>query len=149
MSIIANNEGVIGIWFVHQTYFEQGISEKPIKGSTEAIDRVIDWLEAYFSGRKPSADNLPLIIQGSSFQKKVWKALRTIPYGQLTTYGELAKQLDCQSPQAVGTAIGHNPFSMVIPCHRVLSSAGKLSGYAGGLDKKRWLLTHENITFVP
>ncbi|MBJ8349693.1 methylated-DNA--[protein]-cysteine S-methyltransferase [Streptococcus sp. CSL7508-lung] len=149
MSIIANKEGVIGIWFFEQTYFEQGISEKPIEGLTEAIDLVIDWLNDYFSGRNPSTNNLPLIIKGSSFQKKVWNALRRIPYGQSRTYGELAKQLGCQSPQAVGTAIGRNPFSIIIPCHRVLSSAGKLSGYAGGLDKKRWLLEHEKITFTP
>ncbi|MGT2771726.1 methylated-DNA--[protein]-cysteine S-methyltransferase [Streptococcus marimammalium] len=148
MSIIANKKGVIGIWFLEQNYFEQGVFEKPIEGSTEAIELVVDWLNDYFSGGNPSAKNLPLIINGTSFQKKVWKALRRIPYGESTTYGELAKQLDCKSPQAVGTAIGRNPFSIVIPCHRVLSSAGKLSGYAGGLDKKCWLLEHETITFI-
>ena len=82
---------------------------------------------------------------GTDFQQRVWAYLQTIPYGRTVTYGQIAKELDIHSAQAVGGAVGRNPFSIIVPCHRVLGSQGHLTGYAGGLDKKMWLLKHEGV----
>jgi methylated-DNA-[protein]-cysteine S-methyltransferase len=112
------------------------------------------WLESYFSGYNPNP-NFVLNPQGTIFQKKVWKLLLQIPYGKLTTYGKIAEQLAIQegltsvSAQAVGGAVGHNPVSLLIPCHRVLGANGSLAGYAGGLDKKAALLRLEGANPLP
>ena len=109
---------------------------------------VCRWLDVYFSGREP--DFTPkLHLIGSDFRQAVWALLRKIPYGQTTTYGALAGQLAEQSgkrvsAQAVGGAVGHNPVSLIVPCHRVVGSGGSLTGYAGGVEKKMRLLTLEN-----
>jgi methylated-DNA-[protein]-cysteine S-methyltransferase len=85
-----------------------------------------------------------MVLQGTPFQQRVWALLLEIPFGQTVTYGALAKKLGCKSAQAVGVAVGKNPISILIPCHRVVGADGSLTGYAGGLDCKRWLLEHEN-----
>ena len=85
----------------------------------------------------------PLQLRGSDFQKRVWRALLAIPVGQTETYGSLAKQLGCRSAQAIGGAVGRNPISIIVPCHRVVGADGSLTGYAAGVDKKRWLLEWE------
>ena len=101
------------------------------------------WLDLYFGGEKP--DFIPsLNPQGTLFQQKVWRELLTIPYGQTTTYGAIAKRLNCRSAQAVGQAIHRNPIAIIIPCHRVIGADGSLTGYAAGLDFKRELLKLEN-----
>ena len=101
------------------------------------------WLDLYFNGMEP--DFTPTIkLQGSLFQQKVWRELLTIPYGQTTTYGAIAKRLNCRSAQAVGQAIHRNPIAIIIPCHRVIGADGSLTGYAAGLDFKRELLKLEN-----
>lgn len=107
------------------------------------------WLDFYFSGKKP--DFMPsLKPQGTPFQQKVWQELLTIPYGQTTTYGAIAKRLCCRSAQAIGQAIHHNPIAIIIPCHRVIGADGSLTGYASGLAVKRKLLQMEGITiFAP
>ena len=101
------------------------------------------WLDRYFAGQRTVANELPLAPQGSAFRKRVWRVLCEIPYGQTVTYGEIARQLSVNSAQAVGGAVGHNPISIIIPCHRVLGADGSLTGYAGGLAAKQWLLRHE------
>ena len=106
------------------------------KGTCPVIEQGKVWLSQYFNGEKP--DKLP-------FQQKVWGALLDIPYGKTLAYGDLAKKLGCKSPQAVGGAVGRNPISILIPCHRVVGVDGKLTGYAGGLDKKAALLKLECI----
>ena len=88
-----------------------------------------------------------LAPQGTAFQQSVWQVLREIPYGKTMTYGEIAQKIQCASAQAVGGAVGKNPLSVFVPCHRVLGSQGQLTGYAGGLERKRWLLSHEGVTF--
>lgn len=104
------------------------------------------WLERYFSGQRPDPLSLPLAPAGSKFQKKVWDRLLGIPYGSCTTYGEIAKEISpAMSAQAVGGAVGRNPISIVIPCHRVIGAGGNLTGYAGGLDNKMFLLNLEGI----
>ena len=100
------------------------------------------WLNLYFGETKP--DFTPrLAPQGTPFQKSVWHELLTIPYGQTVSYGYIAKRISCRSTQAVGGAVGHNPIALIIPCHRVIGSDGHLTGYAYGLDRKKWLLSHE------
>ena len=100
------------------------------------------WLDLYFGGAMP--DFTPLLAPiGTPFQQSVWRELLTIPYGQTVSYGHIAQRLQCRSAQAVGGAVGHNPIALIIPCHRVIDSYGHLTGYAYGLDRKQWLLTHE------
>ena len=116
-------------------------------------------LDRYFAGEKPEISELPLAPIGGEFRQAVWKILCEIPYGQVTTYGEIAKKIAAQrnrktmSAQAVGGAVGHNPISIIIPCHRVVGSNGSLTGYAGGIDLKIKLLEHEGVDlskfFVP
>ena len=104
------------------------------------------WLDGYFTGRKPEI-NFPIAPSGSDFQKKVWQLLLKIPYGGTDTYGAIAKAISpTMSAQAVGGAVGRNPISIIIPCHRCVGTGGKLVGYTGGLDKKIWLLRHEEET---
>ena len=101
------------------------------------------WLEDYFTG-KPGVVDFSLSPAGTAFQRKVWDILLTIPYGETTTYGAIAKQLGkTMSAQAVGQAVGKNPISIIIPCHRVLGTKGQLTGYAGGIENKKWLQRHE------
>ena len=100
------------------------------------------WLDLYFSGAKP--DFTPrLAPQGTPFQQSVWGELLAIPYGHTVSYGYIAQRLRCRSAQAVGGAVGRNPIALIIPCHRVIGSNGQLTGYAYGLDRKQWLLSHE------
>ena len=111
----------------------------------------MQWLDEYFQGKHPKM-NLKLSPKGTKFQQAVWECLLAIPYGQRKTYSEI-KNLVCKklgkefmANQAIGTAIGHNPISIIIPCHRVIGKDGSLHGYAGGLDRKTWLLQHEELT---
>jgi len=101
-------------------------------------------LDAYFAGERQDFD-LPLAATGTAFQREVWAALRDIPYGTTTTYGALARTLGrpVGAARAVGACNGRNPIGIVVPCHRVIGSTGMIIGYAGGLDRKRWLLAHE------
>ena len=105
------------------------------------------WLDDYFKGKNPQVD-FKIKAHGSQFRQKVWKILSEIPYGETMTYGEIASRISpTMSPQAVGGAVGHNPISIMVPCHRVLGSNGKLTGYAGGIDRKIALLRMEGIDF--
>lgn len=104
------------------------------------------WLADYFAG-KPREIDFPLSPAGTDFQRRVWEILLTIPYGQTTTYGAIAGQLgEKMSAQAVGQAVGKNPIAIIIPCHRVVGSKGQLTGYAWGVETKKWLLRHEEET---
>lgn len=101
-------------------------------------------VEAYFRGEVHVIDDLPVTFSGTVFQQKVWAALRTIPVGQTTSYGVLAKKIGAtKAVRAVGLANGANPLAVIVPCHRVIGSDGSLTGYGGGLDRKKWLLAHE------
>lgn len=142
----AEADALTGFWFVGQKYFPQNL-----ESWTEAADYPVfaalrQWLDEYFAGRNP-VRGFPLAPHGTPFQRAVWDILLTIPYGKLSTYGAIARQLTARSgtscSRAVGGAVGHNPLSLLIPCHRVVGSQGKLTGYAGGLEKKRALLRLE------
>ena len=120
------------------------------KKDLPVFGEVMHWLDLYFAGKEP--DFMPsLNPTGTAFQMSVWEILRTIPYGETTTYGAIARRLEEQtkkrmSAQAVGGAVGRNPISILIPCHRVIGANGSLTGYAGGLDKKEYLLGLERTT---
>ena len=127
------------MWFVGQKYFPSFSDGDFFENETPVLTEAKHWLSLYFSGKEP--DFLPsLHPQGSSFRQAVWNVLLTIPRGQTMTYGEIARRLNVRSAQAVGGAVGHNPISILIPCHRVVGSDGSLTGYAGGLARKEWLL---------
>ena len=141
--LTANDTALTGLWFADQINAPNcpnGIfrPEHPV------FEQAFDWLNAYFS-RSPLPPLPPLAPQGSDFQQAVWQQLLEIPYGQTITYGTLAQSIHCPSPQAVGNAVGRNPISIVIPCHRVVGRNGQLTGYAGGLHRKQWLLELEKI----
>lgn len=118
----------------------RSISDRPVP----VLDEAVRWLDSYFAGRNPGFTPLLRPYKPSPFRQKVWEALREIPYGETRTYGEIAEKIGCRkSAQAVGNAVGHNPVSLIIPCHRVLGKEGHLTGYAGGLERKAWLLRLE------
>lgn len=104
---------------------------------------VREQLEAYFAGELRAFD-VPLAPAGTEFQQKIWQALRDIPFGQTESYGEVAQRIGApKASRAVGMANGHNPISIIVPCHRVIGANGSLTGYGGGIERKRWLLAHE------
>ena len=135
-----------GLWFIGQKYFPSGTETWLKKPDYPVFVSLKAWLEEYFAGKKPKA-KIPLSPIGSDFRQAVWKQLLEIPYGKTTTYGAIASRLSAagiKAPaQAVGGAVGHNPISLLIPCHRVLGADGSLTGYAGGLEKKQALLKLE------
>lgn len=146
--LAADDKGLIGLWFDGQKYFKRGLTDNAVKKDTEILRSAESWLDLYFSGRRPEfTPKLHMI--GKDFQKAVWNKLLQVPYGNTTTYGNIAKEIAEEnnkgkvSPQAVGGAVGHNPISIIVPCHRVVGSRGQLTGYAGGLDRKQRLLEME------
>ncbi len=147
--LLAGDEtGLTGLWFVGQKYFAKNLEERHEVQELPLFVETKRWLDIYFSGEKPGFTP-PLHLKGTPFQTRVWQALRTIPYGETVTYGDLARRLseDVEggraSPRAVGGAVGRNPVSLIVPCHRVVGGKGQLTGYAGGLERKRALLRLE------
>jgi len=115
-----------------------------VDGESPFIARARAWLAAYFDGTTAEVRDLPLDMRGAPFEKRVWTALTTIPPGQTTSYGAIARALSSAgASRAVGAANGANPVSIIVPCHRVIGSTGSLTGYGGGLDRKTWLIDHE------
>jgi O-6-methylguanine DNA methyltransferase len=115
-----------------------------VDGSNVLVDRTRTWLDAYFAGADADANKLPLDLRGGAFELKVWSALRTLKPGEVTSYGAIARQIGSPgASRAVGLANGANPIAIIVPCHRVIGANGTLTGYGGGLDRKRWLLNHE------
>ena len=146
--ILAAHAGaLVGLWFKGQKYEQAGLEKLPAqpdgRGEDKAVlDEAARWLDEYFDGRAP-AITFPLAPQGTDFQKRVWAELRAIPYGETATYGALAGRVGCRSARAVGAAVGRNPISILIPCHRLVGADGSLTGYAGGLERKKALLKLE------
>ena len=142
ITLSSDGEALTGLWFDGQKYFAAGLDAEHSEKALPIFDETARWLDLYFAGKAP--DFTPkLSPRGTRFQHAVWDELLTIPYGQTVTYGEIAQKLGCRSAQAVGGAVGHNPISLLIPCHRVVGAGGSLTGYAGGVDKKRSLLELE------
>lgn len=150
--LASKNNQLIGLYIEGQKYYMGNLQEKIEKKDDEAIFiKTKKWLDKYFNGERPNIEELNLAPIGSEFASNVWKILCEIPYGEVTTYGEIAKQMakimhkNKMSAQAVGGAVGHNPISIIIPCHRVVGANGSLTGYGGGIDKKIKLLEHEGV----
>ena len=156
--LAADDVGLTGLWFDGQKYFARGLSNERIAQETSVLAEANRWLDIYFTGKEPDFTP-PLHPIGSAFRRSVWEILLQIPYGQTATYGEIARQLakkqglERMSAQAVGSAVGHNEISIIIPCHRVVGADGSLTGYAGGIGKKEKLLELERADmsrfFVP
>lgn len=147
LTLAATQDAVTGLWFDNQKYFGSTLDAQAVEQQTPVLRCAAQWLDSYFRGENP-APELPLAPHGSPFRQAVWDILRQIPYGSLTTYGAIAKHLEQQtgkhvSAQAVGGAVGHNPISILIPCHRVVGTNGSLTGYAAGIDVKIGLLKLE------
>lgn len=154
------DEKLVGVWMEGQKYFPGPLREEcRERGGSAVLRQAGLWLDRYFAGERLAAGELPLAPIGSGFRKEVWQILCEIPYGETATYGEISRKLAARrglermSAQAVGGAVGHNPISIIIPCHRVVGSNGSLTGYAGGVQKKIKLLAHEGVDtgrfFVP
>ena len=144
LRLIASGRGLRAVLWQDHEPERVPLDAAPIPERTEVLDAAATQLEEYFDGGRTAFD-LPLDPVGSPFQQDVWAVLRTIPYGETITYGEQARRLgDPSKARAVGAANGRNPLSIIVPCHRVIGANGKLTGFAGGLDTKAWLLAHEH-----
>ncbi len=158
IALASDGEALTGRWLPGQKYYARGLDEVREEKGLPVFRRAGEWLDLYFSGKEPGFTP-PLLLRGSDFQKEVWTILTAIPYGRTRTYGDIARELaqkrglSRMSAQAVGGAVGHNPVSIIVPCHRVVGSNGNLTGYGGGIDKKIVLLKLEGVKmdgfFVP
>lgn len=148
ITLASNGTALTGLWFDGQKYFAASLAKEHEEKTLPVFDLADKWLDLYFGGSDPGFLP-PLFLRTTEFRKAVWEILLTIPYGKTMTYGEIAdriaarKGLPRMSAQAVGGAVAHNAISLIIPCHRVVGVDGSLTGYAGGLEKKLWLLEKE------
>ncbi|MDR2405193.1 MAG: methylated-DNA--[protein]-cysteine S-methyltransferase [Deltaproteobacteria bacterium] len=145
MTAASLNDMIVGLWFDGQKHFPNGLKRKVNYGDSRSLLELKDWIEGYFKGIREK----PLLIiapMGTMFQQRVWRETASIPHGRRSTYQKIAAALS-SSPRAVASALSWNPISLLIPCHRVLSSRGELCGYAGGLHRKQALLELEDAVF--
>ena len=148
--LISDGESLIGCYLEGQKYFPNNIDNYYMNEELSILVKSKVWLEKYFNGENPSIDEIPLNYIGTEFRKTVWEVLKEISYGKLVTYKHIAekiakaKGIKTMSSQAVGGAVGHNPLLIFIPCHRVIGVDGSLTGYAAGLNNKRFLLNLES-----
>jgi methylated-DNA-[protein]-cysteine S-methyltransferase len=160
LTLVADRGNLVGLWLTGQKYFMEGFAAGISRDDHLAVfAQVKSWLDRYFAGERPALTELPLSPVGSEFRQAVWQILRKIPYGEVLTYGEIAREIATRfgrtkmSAQAVGGAVGHNPISIIVPCHRVVGRNGSLTGYAGGVRVKERLLKFEGVNtkklFVP
>lgn len=150
LTLTSDGTSITGLWMEKQKYYMGTITDELHRDDRLLIFiKAKEWLDRYFVGEKPEITELSLAPAGSEFRQLVWEILCEIPYGSTMTYGQVAQKVAGRmkrprmSAQAVGGAIGHNPISIIIPCHRVVGTDGSLTGYAGGNDRKQFLLTHE------
>ena len=155
LTVASNEENIVGLWLDGQKYYMDILKGKEYQEKeTETIKLAKKWLDKYFGKGKPEISELPIELIGSDFRKQIWKILSEIPYGKVITYRDIAKQIAEQkgiktmSAQAVGGAVGHNPISVIIPCHRVVGTNGSLTGYAGGIKNKIKLLELEGVDIL-
>lgn len=149
LTLAGDGEALTGLWLDGQKYFGAGLdaAAQPAPG-LPVFAAAAEWLDRYFAGQRPEIASLSLAPAGSEFRRAVWQVLCEIPYGQVATYAQVAARTARRlgrktSPRAIGGAVGRNPISIIVPCHRVVGSGGSLTGYAGGLERKRWLLELE------
>ena len=160
VTLASDGESIVGLWLEGQKYFGDTVNGEMHREDRLAIfAKTRDWLDRYFRGEKPAIAEILLAPAGNRFRQEVWKILCDIPYGEVMTYGAIARMIaerlgrEKMSAQAVGGAVGHNPVSIISPCHRVVGANGSLTGYAGGIRTKIRLLEHEKADmtglFVP
>ncbi|MCD7867636.1 MAG: methylated-DNA--[protein]-cysteine S-methyltransferase [Clostridiales bacterium] len=155
LTLTCTEDALTGLWMENEKTRPVLPNQVLAPGDSPVFSAAADWLHRYFSGEKTEIGPLPLAPRGTHFQQTVWKILCEIPYGEVTTYGAVAKEAAARlgkkamSAQAVGQAVGRNPISIIIPCHRVIGSNGSLTGYASGLEKKRFLLELEKADLSP
>ena len=147
MLMASDGKRLTGLWFAGQKHQPEGLNDLPERDDLPVFEKTRAWLAAYFAGKKPTAVP-PLAPAGTDYQKTVWRALSEVPYGETVTYGVLAARVEQMigrktSARAVGSAVGRNPVSLIVPCHRVLGADGRLVGYAGGVERKKALLEME------
>ena len=144
MTMASDGQALTALWFNgtrSESYF---VNETTATKVLPVFDETRRWLDLYFSGEQPDFTP-PLAPKGTPFQQQVWEILLTIPYGKTMSYGKVARQISpTMSAQAIGGAVGRNPIGIIIPCHRVIGADGSLTGYGGGLERKRWMLEMEN-----
>lgn len=141
--LAADGGALIGLWFRGQKHECAGLCGNETQtDESNVLSSVSAWLDGYFAGERPERD-FPLTPRGSEFRQRVWAELLRVPYGETVSYGELGRRIGCASARAIGNAVGNNPISILIPCHRVVGKKEKLTGYAGGVDKKLCLLKLE------
>lgn len=147
LTIVRDGEAIVGLHFSRQWYRPE--SSTFGARTDEGFDDVVAQLQDYLAGDRTEFD-LPLDARGGEQQRRVWDLIAEVPFGRTTTYGDIARRMDfALDPRQVGAAVGRNPLSILIPCHRVVGSGGKLTGYAGGLRRKRALLDLEQLTLLP
>lgn len=147
LTLLSDGISLTGLWIKNQKYYG-ALIDRPLEKEVPVFIAVEHWLEDYFDGKNPSV-SFPIFVQATPFQQIVYDLLLQIPYGQVMTYGQIAQIVAAKTgkkkcAQAIGQAVGHNPISIVIPCHRLIGQDGSLKGYAGGLENKRKLLELEN-----
>ena len=147
ITLASDGNALTGLWFDGQKHFAETLPADHSEQMLPVFAEAERWLDRYFSGGIPDF-TLPLLLRGTLFRRLGWEQLLLIPYGGTVTYGQLAERLSTQtghdvSARAVGGAVGHNPVSLIIPCHRVIGADGSLTGYAGGTDRKAELLRME------
>ena len=148
--LISDGESLCGCYLENQKYFPNDIDDYQLNDELNVFIESKVWLEKYFNGENPSIDEIPLNFIGTEFRNTVWKVLKEIPFGEVITYRDIAeiiaknRGIKTMSAQAVGGAVGHNPLLIFIPCHRVIGVDGSLTGYAAGLENKRFLLNLES-----
>ena len=150
LTIASDGEHLTGLWLAEQKYFMANVDKTEERSDLPVFHEAREWLDTYFKGEDPGA--IPAVKpQGTAFRERIWEFLTEIPYGELTTYGELARKIAAEkgvekmSARAVGGAVGHNPISIIVPCHRVIGSNGSLTGFGGGIARKIQLLELEGI----
>jgi len=145
MVLAASQEGLAGLWFEGQRHLP-AFETWPEVRKHPVLDQAQDEMDAYFRGTCQRFETPRAAAWGTEFQREVWESLTTIPYGETKTYGEIARQLNHpHAIRAVGGAVGRNPWSVMVPCHRVIGAKGSLTGYAGGLERKVELLRIEGV----
>lgn len=147
VTVMTDGRAITGLWFTDQQQYGSTLPRLTLVGDSPLFKETQTWLNQYFAGDQP-AMTLPVRPEGTTFRQTVWQVLQSIPYGQVRTYGEVAQVVSDQvghdvGARSIGGAVGNNPISLLIPCHRVVAGTGDLTGYAGGLDRKRSLLELE------
>ena len=148
--LISDGESLCGCYLENQKYFPNDIDDYQLNDELNVFIESKVWLEKYFNGESPSIDEIPLNFNETEFRNTVWKVLKEIPFGEVITYRNIAeiiaknRGIKTMSAQAVGGAVGHNPLLIFIPCHRVIGADGSLTGYAAGIENKKFLLNLES-----